>query len=340
MVDRKLATARRILSIEEHPNAVRLEIATILGWRCIIGKGDFVKDQLVLWLEIDSWVPTELAPFLTKPGHSPKEFEGIKGERLRSAKLRSILSQGLILSLPGGEFKEGDDLTELLGIKFWERPVAANMRGQIEGSFPYFIRRTKQERVQNIPEVLLDTETLYEVSLKVDGSSITIFQKDGVIGVCSHNIYLKNTEENSGNAFIAAAKTSGIIEALQADGRNLAVQGELAGPNIQKNRAGFKDVQIYIFDIWNIETQQYLSKEERSEFCSAYNLIHIPITHNKISLANLSINNMAAILALPDSFGLLYFPMINQPIEGLVFKAIDGSKSFKVINNTYLLKEE
>jgi tRNA-binding EMAP/Myf-like protein len=43
-------------------------------------------------------VPTEIAPFLSK-GKEPRVFNGVKGERLRTVKLRGVQSQGLLLKL-------------------------------------------------------------------------------------------------------------------------------------------------------------------------------------------------------------------------------------------------
>ena len=38
---------------------------------------EFPVDSLAVYMEVDSFVPTEIAPFLTKAGHEPKEFEGV-----------------------------------------------------------------------------------------------------------------------------------------------------------------------------------------------------------------------------------------------------------------------
>jgi RNA ligase (TIGR02306 family) len=342
MSERRLATIRRIAEINPIEGADSIQVARVDGWMCVVKKDDFKTDELVLYFEVDSWVPTELAPFLTKPGHSPKVFEEVQGERLRTVRLRGQLSQGLLLKLPDwphAKFVEGMDLTELLGVLKWERALPENMRGLGKGNFPYFVHRTSQTRIQNIPEVLLDQETKYEISLKVDGSSITGYLKDGVVGVCSHNIDLKMDPENSGNAFIHAAQNSGIIKALEACGRNLAVQGELAGPGVQRNRAGYLNVQIYIFDIWDIDNQCYLPHIERTAFCEAHFLNHVPTLGLNFTLPELGITDMESILALPELINRTKFPSMPS-IEGLVFKSADGATSFKVINNEYLLKND
>ena len=95
---RKLATLARIESLTKHPNADQLELATVRGWQVVVRKGEFQAGDKVIYLEVDSWVPTEIAPFLSK-GQEPRMYKGIKGERLRTIKLRNELSQGLILHI-------------------------------------------------------------------------------------------------------------------------------------------------------------------------------------------------------------------------------------------------
>ena len=145
----KLAYIRTISSISAIPNADAIECATVDGWTVVVKKGEFVPGDLAVYFEIDSWIPTEIAPFLTKPNKEPSEFEGIKGERLRSIRLRKQLSQGLLLPLhslseevaeycQGINFNDptGIDLTEQLGIRKWERPPASNAAWDGKGQLP------------------------------------------------------------------------------------------------------------------------------------------------------------------------------------------------------------
>ena len=96
---RKMASIQKVREILQHNNADALELAMINDWQVVVKKGEFKKDQLVVYFEVDSWVPNELAPFLTPLDKSPKEYLGVKGERLKTKKLRQQISQGLILPL-------------------------------------------------------------------------------------------------------------------------------------------------------------------------------------------------------------------------------------------------
>jgi len=103
-------------------------------------------------------------------------------------KMRKQLSQGLLLpatSFPNIPTVElGMDFTEQLGILKWEPPEekGRNFSGVVEGrkgSFPTFIPKTDQERIQNFGAVVMGTlDDVYEVTMKKDGSSITVFKVD------------------------------------------------------------------------------------------------------------------------------------------------------------------
>jgi RNA ligase (TIGR02306 family) len=95
---RKLATIDKISAIRPHPNADAIELATVRGWQVVVKKSEFKEGDLCVYCEIDSWIPAEIAPFLSK-GKEPRLYKGIKGERLRTIKLRNEFSQGLILPI-------------------------------------------------------------------------------------------------------------------------------------------------------------------------------------------------------------------------------------------------
>jgi RNA ligase (TIGR02306 family) len=92
----KLATLRRIDAIQPIDGADAIECAVVGEWRVVVKKGKYAQGDLAVYCEIDSWIPHSLAPFLSK-GQEPKEYNGVKGERLRTVRLRGQLSQGLLL---------------------------------------------------------------------------------------------------------------------------------------------------------------------------------------------------------------------------------------------------
>jgi RNA ligase (TIGR02306 family) len=334
---RKLATIRKIDAISPIEGADAIEVATLGGWKVVVKKGEYTVGDLAVYCEIDSWIPTELAPFLSK-GKEPREFEGIKGERLRTVKLRGQLSQGLLLPYAtcGIIVGEGDDVSELLKVIKWEKPMNAQLAGMAKGNFPALIPKTDQERVQNLKkeiETVTADGLLFEVTEKLEGSSMTVYQIDGEFGVCSRNLDLKETE---GNAFWSVARKEDIegkMKRLDAQW-DFAIQGELIGPGIQGNIYKLTQPEFRVFDVYDIMAGAYLDPAHRRAVVAALGLLHVPIiTDGK----DLGVGSIDEILQWAEDRSLLN-PTVER--EGIVFKECNGGMSFKAISNKYLLNSK
>jgi RNA ligase (TIGR02306 family) len=336
---RKLASIRKIDSIDPIVGADAIEVATVGGWKIVVKKGEFAVGDLAVYLEIDSWVPTELAPFLSK-GKDPREFEGVKGERLRTIRLRGQLSQGLLLPLGVGVFdvnavlEEGTDVSELLNIQKWERPVPAQLAGQVRGNFPALIPKTDQERVQNLAtEIGVAQGSSYEVTEKLEGSSMTCYLIDGEFGVCSRNLDLKRDENNSFWATAIADDIEAKMRAATIGVGDFAIQGELIGPGIQDNIYKLSKPEFHVFDVYTIKGGEYMKPIQRRSFVEqVLGLKHVPVID-----ASFVINtNVEGLLAMAEGASVLN---PAQEREGIVFKQVNGGMTFKAISNTYLINE-
>lgn len=266
------------------------------------------------------------------------------------------------------------NLNVILGVVKWEPPpLSAQLQGMAEGLFPSDIPKTDEERAQNmVPEILMYDDIVipanpelnrpeiiryakaqrnrrYEISLKCDGSSMTVFARlaENVMvrgGVCSRNLELKVSEANAENAFVKMALESGLLAVLLklAAEENLeyAVQGELMGPGIQKNREELKQNELYVFNIVDLKTRSKLPPYERRALFKRLvemgaKIKHAPIPEEDTTLENIGVSTIEELLAYAEG------PSIKHPIrEGLVFKPIDGGRSFKVISNRYLEKQK
>ena len=336
---RKMATIRKIDSIRPIPGADAIECAIVGGWTCVVKRGEYTVGDLAVYCEIDSWMPTELAAFLSK-GKEPREFEGIKGERLRTVKLRGQLSQGLLLwrqlALDKvGEIYEGMDVSDLLGIVKWERPMNAQLAGMAKGNFPTVIPKTDQERVQNLKGEIAQAITdglNFEVTEKLEGSSMTVYLIDGVFGVCSRNLDLKETEDNT---FWQVARRDGIEAKMRASllGGDFAIQGELIGPGIQGNIYKLSKPEFWVFDVYNISGGFYMNPAPRREFIKVMGLLHVPVMS---TYEDLGVGTMEELLTWAEGPSAL---TLSQEREGIVFKQVNGGMTFKAISNKYLLGE-
>ena len=339
---RKMASIRKIDALTPIEGADAIECATVGGWKVVAQKGLYKEGDLAVYFEIDSWIPFELAPFLSK-GKEPREFEGIKGERLKTIKLRGQLSQGLLMPLDVIEIPfglvDGEDVTEQLGIKKWEKPINAQLAGVCKGNFPSLIPKTDQERVQNlVKEIVAANElgTKFEITEKLEGSSMTCYLLDGVFGVCSRNMDLKETADN---AFWKTARVEGVEDKMREEFAmvDFAVQGELVGPGIQGNIYNLKETAFYVFDIYDIRRGEYVDPDTRRAMVTSMGLTHVPVIAYTASLYDtLGITDIASLLKFAEGKSTL----ADTEREGIVFKEVNGGFTFKAISNKYLLGEK
>lgn len=261
-----------------------------------------------------------------------REFNGVVGARLRTIKLRGQISQGLLLAAPDGT-GEGDDLTDTLGIQKYEAPIPTQLAGIARGNFPSFIPKTDQERIQNLRAELDGWSvdgSMWEVTEKLDGSSMTAYLFEDQFGVCSRNLDLMETDSNS---FWNMARMAKLEELLRGVGRNLALQGELIGPGIQGNRYALALHKFCIFDIYDIQAGRYLSPTERANMTGMLGIEIAPVL-GIVSLAGCKIQDLLGAAEGPSTLN----PKIER--EGLVYKSVSSENSFKAISNKFLLDEK
>jgi RNA ligase (TIGR02306 family) len=345
---RKLASIRIVKEINPIEGADNIEAITVDGWTCISKKGEFNPGDMCVYFEIDSFLPIRPEfEFLRKSSY--KKMGEQEGFRLRTIRLRGTLSQGLALPLsiiPGkdeGDNKyvndpvfDGHDVTEELGVILFEKPISPQLQGKAT-NWPSFIRKTDQERVQNIWNKIKDSDELFEVTLKMDGMSCTYYLHDGHFGVCSRNWEIVDTP---GNTLWEIARRYGIKELLEYyhlhGGNSVALQGEVIGEGIQKNPHNIKGQDFYLFDIWNINTQSYL--------CPTYRkLAYIGSDNGNIKRLK-RVPELNAAKSLKDFNGdinnILEYANGSDLREGVVFKSVTSDLTFKVISNNYLLAEK
>lgn len=354
---RKLASIRMISDILPIDGADAIECVVVDGWKVVTKKDEFQKGDLCIYFEIDSVLPVwPEFEFLRKGCYVKKDWlvselnPTGEGFRLKTIKLRGQISQGLVVPIPS-DFPyskmtdngietitdyDGMDVTEYFKVIKWDPPVPATLAGKVRGNFPSFIPKTDQERIQNIkPEDLAKYEDdEFEVTMKLDGSSMTVFHYNGRVGVCSRNLEL-DWESDSGTTFADVFVKSGLKDWLLNCGQNIALQGELMGPGIQGNREALTEHRFYLFDVYDIDTGQYVTSEDRHELVAlrehfGLDIQHCPVIDTKFHAAKLQTEELLTMAEGPSIF--------HKVREGLVFKSIQNPDfSFKAINNQFLL---
>ncbi|PLS19297.1 RNA ligase (ATP) [Bacillus sp. M6-12] len=320
-----IQTVRAVLPIEE---ADAIEVAKILGWSVVIKKGEFQVGEKVVYAEIDSLFPEK------------EEFEFLRKNkfRIRTLKLRGQVSQGICFPLsilPPGDYEEGQEVTELIGVTKYEPPIPACLDGEVRGMFPSFMRKPDEDRVQILQERLTKNngrECVY--SEKLDGVATSFYLNEDDFGVCSKNL---NLIENDKNAYWMMAKKYDVERKLRALGRNLSLQGETIGDGIQKNKykLGRNERRFYLYNIFDIDKYRYLDYEEFTALAKELELLTVPFLDENFILTD----NIDELVELSKGYSVIN-PTTKR--EGIVIKEKvaknDNRFSFKAINPEFLLK--
>lgn len=373
MTERKLLRVVKIDNVIPHDNADSLELAIVGGWQVCVKKDQFKAGDVAMYAEVDALLPLDQPEFAFLEGRSQYTIDGKNYSRVKTIKLRKQLSQGILFDYFGTAGVD-EDLTSLYGVIKYEavpEPVPGSSFGNMKKArvFPPFIRKTDQERVQNIVNAYnaaVATGEEFEVSVKLDGSSFTAYIKDGKVGVCSRNIELQLEPETwslwkqltvfvsevkkhgfkyakwkkgvqpEANAFTALFNELELEPALRAESAfnmmDFAIQGEMVGPSIQGNFEGVDKNRLFVYSVFDIDAQKYLVPEAAQAIVKRMGLDYVPVISYRATLPN----TVAEVLAMADGPSALG----GKYREGLVFKSLDRDFSFKVISNNYLILEK
>jgi hypothetical protein len=228
---RKLGSIQRIISLTPIEGADKIEKATVLGWELVVKKGEFQPGQLCVYCEVDSIMPDQ-------PQY---EFLRDRKFRIKTIKLKGQVSQGIcfplsILPPKHKGWNEGDDVTELLGIKKHDPQAEIESKDSArindihkrridkfllrnkwyrnfmftptKSPWPSFIKKTDEDRIQLFPGICeREKDTEFQITEKIDGQSATYFVlrnprkwqfwKKWIFGVCSRNFQLIKPDNSS-----------------------------------------------------------------------------------------------------------------------------------------------
>jgi len=350
MSERQLVTVREISELVPIVGADVIELAKVDGWQCVVKKGDFNVGDRGIYFEIDSMIPSddERFEFLSR-GQVRTHY------RIKTMRLRKALSQGLLMPMsiltaeefgrsfpPRGAGWDEENLTDVLRVEKYEPSLPAG--GTQKGTFPtHLIPKTDQERVQNIPrDIAGRTAGEFEITEKLDGTSCTFYyfndptldthgdlpnEMTDRVGACSRNWEMKLDDSS---VYASIFKELELEQKLRALKRNIAIQGEIIGGNIQGNRYKLVKQTFYVFDIYDIDAKRYLNQWDRIALVSELGLSHVPLVLHKADFPL----TLDVVLDFAEDKSTL----CDTQREGVVFKEKDGPLTFKAISNKFLLK--
>jgi len=332
---RSLVSIRRVKEITPIPDSDFLETAHVMGWQCVVKKGEFQPGDLGVYFEVDSFLPEESRyEFLRNSSYRDNVDNG-KGFRIRTVKMRGQLSQGLFLRLslfPELEgCNEGDDVTEKLRIKKWYIPETANDGGVIIGERPFGIPASDEIRIQSATELLDELKGKpYYITTKMDGTSCIVYYIDGKIGCCSRNKEIKDEESA---LYWTPVYKYGLKEKLAKYGKNIVLTGELCGPGIQRNKLRLPALEWYVFDAKDWDGGSYFPYDEMVKICASLGVPVVPLEERGEQFSY-------TLETLLEKARGKYPSGLDK--EGIVVRDSQRPKavSFKVLNNDALLKEK
>ena len=347
---RKLASIQVVWNVEPIEGADRIELAHVLGWQCVVNKGEFKSMDFGVYFEIDSFLPIRPEfEFLRAGSYKKTDIMG-EGFLLRTKKFRGQISQGLLLPLTAfpelvNEYwKPGDDVSEILGVRKYEIEERATTGGNVIGTLPYDVPHTDETRIQAEPDLLQEFAGLeYYISTKMDGSSHSVSIDENGFHVTGHNYEYKDDDSSAFYRYVNSIGLREKMEALIAEASDidtLTIQGEFCAPGIQRNRLKLTKPEWYVFTV-RVDGER-VTLESMMAICHRLGLKTVPIEEIGKDLPS-KYPTVEALLERADG----EYPNGGKK-EGIVVRptlpdysnTINDYLSFKVVNNKYLLKNQ
>lgn len=359
---RELATIRKVSEVNSIKGADFIVQIAVDGWECVAKKDEFEVGDLCVYFEVDSILPV----------HEVFDFMEARKYRVKTAKFKKQIAQGLAMPVAIlqhwniTKFKEGDDITKKLGVVkhdpmawkearmqgkrkpknfvdkymssfMWYRNLRRKLLGKGSFNFPEFIPKTDEPRIQNMPRFFAHHHgRAFYMTEKLDGMSGTYavhgtgwFGKEKFY-VCSRNLWLWKKDHKE---WWAIAKQQNIEEKLKKV-PGFAVQGEIIGPGCNGNKLKLKELDFYVFNVYNIKQGIRLNFNQKLQFCIENGFKTVPVMKRDLFI----LDTMDAKWLVKLSSGKsCVSPDLMR--EGNVFRAMDDDHcTVKAINPEYLLK--
>ncbi|MEH2240073.1 RNA ligase (ATP) [Nostoc sp.] len=316
----------KINSINPHPNADRLDIASIegMGYQVIIVKGSFHPGDLAFYFPIDSVIPEN---FLDEFG-----IRNYYSKKLRAAKLRGVFSEGLLIPV-GNNFmgNVGDDYTEYFGVTKYEYPIPQGMSGEVENFIGHY-KFPSPENLKRYKNILIEGEEVV-VTEKLHGTNFTVLvDADGTTKIGSHNYFWKNSEVNKTLVYIRAYNEN---EAFQKLPPGTQIFGEIYG--VQDIKYGLNNGKIGIAIFAVRRGSHFLNYSDFVAFCDEFALPRVPVLYiGAYTWEAVSQFNNANSVVSPNCImeGVVVQPVIEKTHPEI------GRVVLKLISDRYLLRKD
>lgn len=394
---RELAYAVKVTNITPINGADRVELAHVNGWQVMVKKGEYKIGDLAVYFEIDSKLPeTESFEFMSKYKYRVKTQKFIKGSVLSQGLIMTPAELGLkdvkegdfLTDKLGVTYYEAEDnirkadnkkLAELKADKFMEKWAKEHKflfrfafirewrrkkflkkyftKQKKTGDWPFWVTKTDEERVQNLPALFIDNHKQYWVTEKIDGTSTTFTmaqapKKKRHAIICSRNVVFNTPEkekqnyykDTDGNVYVEMFEKYDINKVLNyildehPDYEFITIQGETYGGTIQK-RKYCEDHRLAIFNYIYKKKGEAPVRLNPADMKTAISNINIKLDIHLETvpiICSMSLENYDCDKLLKEAEGISKID--GLPREGLVFRDMEGKESFKAVSNSFLEK--
>lgn len=358
----------KILKVEPHPNADRLDICTVYNFQVITSKDKYKVNDNVIYIPIDSILDERLEKILFPIDSKVK----LTKSRVRQIKIRSMYSQGMLID--ANEIKSlidvtnsqlEDDLSTVLNVTKYEPPqnkslnLPKDRRLRASKGNSHFRKFNGIDNIKWFVEPFQENEEVV-VQCKIHGTHVrfgkapfeanTFFKKiKKLLGLISkyENVYGSNNVEISNNftytgfygedVYGNVLKRNNVFDKIK-DGE--FVHGEIYGDGIQKNYkygCGPGEQKLIIFDVRVMNddglTQKWLDPEQVEIYAKERGFDFVPVLYK----GPFKREYVSSLAKGPS----VLCP--QEPIrEGCVVKArynyddAQNKRCFKIINEDYL----
>lgn len=296
----------RILSVTPIENADAIEVAQVMGYRCVVKKGQFREGDLAVYIPEAAIVPDSILEVLGLKGM----LAGPQGNRVKAIKLRGVVSQGLLmpitdelqvefaytfLNLEGARpLAEGEDLAEMFGITKYQPVIPVHMAGEVLNLFGHTLKYDieniqKHVGVLQEGEQVVMTEKLHGtwccLAMKMDLDNDELLNGNMFAtskGQSEDGLAFKHNERNAGNLYhkTLVANADKIQAVKEIFGATVYVLGEVFGP-VQDLTYGLKEAKFRVFDIYvgNPGHGDYVDDAVLDRVCETVGFERVPVLY-------------------------------------------------------------
>ena len=326
------------VEVHPHPDADRIEVARVGGYTCVIMKGQFHTDDLAIYIPEQAVIPDDI---LEETGLTGK-LDGPECNRLTAKRLRGVLSQGLLYPIHGRKIprdmtlREGQDVTELLGVVKYEYPIPSELAGKVmsvDGLVKY-----DMEDIKKYPGVIKPGEAV-TITEKLHGILCRISRIDGTVYISSKgngNHGLAFTPDNS-NKYMRTYKKyqKEVEEVMYALGpEDYTIFAEIFGNGIQDLKYN-TDPQMRVFDIH--VNGKFLITEDVMTVLEGSKLQYVPVIYSGPFFDGLVERHAAGMSTIPGANNIREGVVIRPDVERIDMHA--GRVIFKAKSSDYLLRD-